>query len=102
VTNQVLFVHSQAAIARCSLLQNLDMRGVGATSAGLHAMAQGCARLKDLDIKFCTSLGDDALQHLVDHCPVLKQLHMSCCNFSDAGLVPLAQCHTLQVRKRSF
>eukprot|EP00897_Mesotaenium_endlicherianum_P009240 jgi/Mesen1/8344/ME000462S07788 len=82
---------SLRGLARCRLLHNLELRGCRlVSSAGLAAVAGGCARLTELDVKECTGLGDEGLLAVALRCPRLRQINLSFCNVGNAGLLAVA------------
>lgn len=68
-------------------LSDLELRLlVKVSSVGLTAIATGCKSLVELDIKRCYSIDDMALRALVQHARNLRQINISYCPVSDAGL----------------
>ncbi|KAE8010272.1 hypothetical protein FH972_006657 [Carpinus fangiana] len=68
-------------------LTDLEMRGlVNITSMGLTAVAAGCKRLADLDLKHCGTIDDSGFWALAYYSRNMRQINMSYCAVSDVGL----------------
>lgn len=67
-------------------LSDLEMRGLSKLSGpGLIALAAGCKRLSELDLKHCENVHDSGFWGLA-HSRNLQQINLSCCGISDVGL----------------
>ncbi|XP_022969433.1 F-box/LRR-repeat protein 3 isoform X1 [Cucurbita maxima] len=68
-------------------LCSLEIRGLqNVTSVGLTAVAFGCKRLVDLDMKQCQNVDDSGFWALGSYARNLRQLNVGCCGVSDVGL----------------
>lgn len=68
-------------------LCNLEIRGLhNVTSVGLTAVAAGCKRLVDLDMKQCQNVDDSGFWALASYAHNLRQLNVGSCAVSDVGL----------------
>ncbi|KAJ0976292.1 hypothetical protein J5N97_018257 [Dioscorea zingiberensis] len=94
-------------------LEDLELRGLTQlTSLGIAAIAIGCPRLVELDMKRCTSVGDIGFQALARYSLNLRQINISYCNISEMVLIRLLwnlRClqdvklvHLTQVRREGF
>lgn len=74
-------------IGRFEELIELEMRGLmSVTGAGLQAVAAGCRRLTELDLKHCGNIQDSGFWALAYHSKNMRQINLSCCAISDVGL----------------
>ncbi|KAA0050922.1 F-box/LRR-repeat protein 3 [Cucumis melo var. makuwa] len=65
----------------------LEIRGLhNVTGVGLTAVAAGCKRLVDLDMKQCQNVDDSGFWALASYAHNLRQLNVSSCAVSDVGL----------------
>ncbi|KAL8188848.1 hypothetical protein R6Q57_029603 [Mikania cordata] len=68
-------------------LSDLEMRCIlKVTSVGLTALASGCRKLSELDIKHCENISDAGFWSLTYYSWNLQQINLSFCGVSDAGL----------------
>uniref|UniRef100_A0A2N9HCG5 protein-disulfide reductase n=1 Tax=Fagus sylvatica TaxID=28930 RepID=A0A2N9HCG5_FAGSY len=68
-------------------LSDLEMRGlVNFISEGLTAVAAGCKKLSDLDLKHCGKIDDSGFWALSYYSRNMRQIKMSYCAVSDVGL----------------
>ncbi|XP_041018732.1 F-box/LRR-repeat protein 3 [Juglans microcarpa x Juglans regia] len=68
-------------------LSDLEMRGlINITSVGLTAVAAGCKRLAELDLKHCERIDDSGFWALAYYSRNMRQINMSYCAVSDVGL----------------
>jgi hypothetical protein len=77
-------------------LKHLDLSGTSITDAAITAIANNCADLEDLVVKFCYNITDAAFR--VVRLPKLTHLELDeCFEISDAGLIELSrQCTALK------
>ncbi|XP_057439331.1 F-box/LRR-repeat protein 3 isoform X2 [Lotus japonicus] len=74
-------------ISHLAELSDLEMRGLSSiTSIGVKAVAIGCTRLADLDLKQCEKVDDSGFCALAFYSQNLRQINMSYCNVSDVAL----------------
>ncbi|XP_047327228.1 F-box/LRR-repeat protein 3-like [Impatiens glandulifera] len=68
-------------------LSDLELRNlVKVTGSGLAAIASGCKKLSDLDLKSCINIQDSGFWALAYYRVNLRQINLSHCGISDAGL----------------
>ncbi|KAJ0743756.1 putative leucine-rich repeat domain superfamily [Helianthus annuus] len=68
-------------------LTDLEMRSISkVTSAGLTAVASGCRKLSELDIKHCGNISDAGFWSLGYYSWNLQQINLSFCDVSDVAL----------------
>ncbi|XP_009594422.1 F-box/LRR-repeat protein 3 [Nicotiana tabacum] len=68
-------------------LYNLEMRCLwNVTGTGLTALATGCKRLAELDVKDCAYIDDSGFMALAYYSRNLQQINLSHCAISDVGL----------------
>lgn len=82
---------SLISLSKCSRLKVLEARGCSRiTSKGLAAIAAGCGQLLVLDIKKCFKIDNSGMIPLARYSLNLKQINLSYCSVTDAGLLALA------------
>lgn len=68
-------------------LYNLEMRCLwNVTGTALTALATGCKRLAELDVKDCANIDDSGFMALAYYSRNLQQINLSHCAISDVGL----------------
>ncbi|KAJ4719119.1 F-box/LRR-repeat 3-like protein [Melia azedarach] len=88
---------SLISLSKCSRLKVLEIRGCSCVSSvGLSAIAMGCKQLAILDIKKCFNINDNGMLPLAQNSQNLKQINLSYCSVTDAGLIALASIKHLQ------
>jgi EIN3-binding F-box protein len=94
-----LTVASLCAIgACCPRLRALELAGlsrdsvvVDTTDACIHAIAEGCPLLRELDLTAWVHLTDAALVAVVSGCPLLERLTLADCDkVTDVGIIAIA------------
>ncbi|XP_021861357.2 F-box/LRR-repeat protein 3 isoform X1 [Spinacia oleracea] len=88
---------SLISLSKCWRLKALEARGCSLiTSKGLASIAAGCGQLMVLDIKKCYKINNSGMIPLARHSLNLKQINLSYCSVTDAGLLALASRSPLQ------
>ncbi|CAN6467153.1 unnamed protein product [Victoria cruziana] len=88
---------SMKFLSRCHRLSEIELRGCPlVSSAGLASLAVGCKLISKLDIKKCKGIDDEGVLKLSHFSQNLKQINLSYCSISDAGLLALPSMGCLQ------
>lgn len=95
--NDKITNNSLISLSKCLMLKALEIRGCPSVSSrGLSAIAKGCRQLMVLDIKKCVNINDNGMIPLAQFSQNLKQINLSYCAITDAGLLALASTNRLQ------
>ena len=85
-------------VQRCPLLEKLHLNSSGITLQTALVIAQYCRNLSVLDLRYCSTLTDEAVKELVKGCPYLQILNLSLCfHVTDVSLEHIiSNCVTLR------
>ena len=85
-------------VKRCPLLERLHLNSCGITLKTAQYIAQYCANISVLDLRYCSSLTDDVVEELVKGCQYLHILNLSLCfDVTDVSLKHIvSNCSTLR------
>ena len=85
-------------VKRCSLLERLHLNSCGITLQTALYIAQYCANISVLDLRYCSTMTDDVVEELVKGCQYLKILNLSLCfEVTDVSLEHIvSNCRTLR------
>jgi len=85
-------------VQRCPLLEKLHLNSSGITLQTALVTAQYCRNLSVLDLRYCSTLTDEAVKELVKGCPYLQILNLSLCfHVTDVSLEHIiSNCVTLR------
>ena len=85
-------------VQKCPLLEKLHLNSCGITSQTALYIAQYCRNISVLDLRYCSTLTDDAVKELLKGCQYLQILNLSLCfHVTDISLEHIvSNCVTLR------
>jgi len=91
-----LSANALLGISKDSCLQFLSVDGCDISDDAMVHVASCSPQLHTLNLAFCGSLSDRALDAIAFHCPALTSINMKRCKFTDGAIIRLAeQCRRL-------
>lgn len=79
-------------LARMPQLESINLRACEyITDTGVSYLAEGGAKLSQLDVSFCDKITDSALQHISQSLYGLRSLSLSACPVTDDGIKRIAR-----------
>lgn len=87
----------------CAKLHTLRVACLRITDTAVNALCVNCPHLLHIGLEYCSRLTDASLVAIADTYPKLQTLHISGCDFTEAGIAIIANnCHMLQSVKVSY